>query len=83
MDLDHFFQVDEDEGSSSQDEAKPARVSAGENRQISGSPSGVPHPSFFPLQGTPCLQRLRVIARTKNMDRQTKRINHVYPQFIF
>jgi hypothetical protein len=47
MDLDDF-QVDEDEGSSSQDEAKPARVSAGENRQISGSPSGVPHPSFFP-----------------------------------
>jgi hypothetical protein len=78
------FQVDEDEGSSSQDEAKPAKGSAGENRQISGSPSGVPHPSFFPLQGIPCLQRLRVIVRTKNMGwQQYKRINSVYPQFIF
>jgi hypothetical protein len=77
----NIFQVDEDEGSSSQDEAKPAATLAGENRQISGSPSGVPHPSFFPLQGTSYLQRLRVIARTKSMAWQNKKDTVLYSYF--
>ena len=45
-----LFQDDEDKGSPSQDGVNPGEVMPGENRQISGSPSGAPSPvlSFPP-----------------------------------
>jgi hypothetical protein len=42
--------VDEDKGSPSQDGANPGEVQPGENRTISGSPSGAPSPVHLSLR---------------------------------
>ena len=44
------IQDDEDMGSPSQDGVNPGEIMPGENRQISGSPSGVPSPVYLSLQ---------------------------------
>ena len=65
--------VDEDEGSPLRNGANPSPLplsqwergrGEGENRTISGSPSGAPHPSFFPSKDNFANNIARVIARS-------------------
>jgi hypothetical protein len=58
--------VDEDKGSPLQDGVNPGEVLPGENRQFSGSPSGVPSPVLsFPPNRKTCNNTARATLRIK------------------
>lgn len=66
------IQDDEDMGSPSQDGVNPGEIMPGENRQISGSPSGAPSPVSLSLRIKTLPQR-----RASNpADKEAKRGRH-------
>lgn len=48
-------------------ETQVHRLNRRENRRISGSPPGMPHPVFFPSQANSCYNAARETGRTKGM----------------